>query len=233
MRGGAKKVESRRRIMSATQAEWPSSAETWWQKAVGVLRERPALVTVAADFHSIPEAFRPDPAQPPTPAAVLVPFACDSEGTIAIVFIVRPATMRFHANHVAFPGGKVDPGDEGPIAAALRETYEEIGIGPTEVEIAGPFGEILTATSNFSVTPVAGRLRRVAPGFSPNAAEVATIVAVPLSHLQSPANRCIAEAEIDGVRFSRLEFYFGPHIIWGATARILDALLPALPAPPH
>src|SRR6185436_10057855 len=88
-----------------------------------------------------------------TPAAVLVAVVDRPEPTV--ILTLRPVTMRKHPGQISFPGGRIDPGDDGPVAAALREAEEEIGLSPSAVEVIG-IADVYRTVTGFEVTPVVG-----------------------------------------------------------------------------
>lgn len=155
------------------------------------------------------------------PAGVLVALADGPRGPV-LYLTKRSSHLRHHPGQIAFAGGKVDPTDADPVAAALREAQEEIGLDPRNVEVLGTLDSHETVTS-FLVTPVIARLR--APFVPvPEAGEVEEVFTVPLSHIADPANY-----RVEGRRWlgQRRHFYvvpYGPYYIWGATARILRVL---------
>ena len=120
---------------------------------------------------------------------------------------------------MAFPGGRIDPDDDGPVAAALREAQEEIGLAPANVDVLGVADPYLTGTG-YSVLPVVGS---VAPDLSyrPNPHEVADLFEVPLDYALDPRNHLLREAEWKGRlrRFYVIEWQ--DRMIWGATAGML------------
>ncbi|MDR3496153.1 MAG: CoA pyrophosphatase [Ancalomicrobiaceae bacterium] len=136
-----------------------------------------------------------------------------------LILTERTAHLNSHAGQVALPGGKIDAGDSHPIAAALREAEEEIGLDPAHVEPIGYFFPYLTG-SGFRIAPV---LARVRPGFSliPNADEVAEVFEVPLSFLMDDANHRIASRVFEGRTRYFYEMPYGDHHIWGVTAGII------------
>ncbi len=151
------------------------------------------------------------------PAAVLVAIVTgDAPG---VLLTKRSATLRRHSGQVSFPGGRIDPGDAGAEAAALREAHEEIGLEPGFVDVLGRLSDYITGTG-YRVTPVLGL---VAPGFvaTLSAAEVDAVFELPLSTLMDPAAPERREAEFAGrVR----QYWVWPHpehFVWGATAAIL------------
>ncbi|WP_235976497.1 CoA pyrophosphatase [Sandaracinobacteroides hominis] len=151
------------------------------------------------------------------PAAVLMPVVRRPEP--GLLLTTRTANMRNHAGQVAFPGGRVDDVDDGPVAAALREAQEEIGLRPDQVEIIGLADRYQTGTG-YAVDPVVGLID---PGleFVPNPFEVADLFEVPLAFALDPANQQIREAEWKGRmrRFYVIEWE--GRMIWGATAGML------------
>lgn len=152
-----------------------------------------------------------------TPAAVLIPIIDRSEPTV--LFTRRTDTLRRHAGQVAFPGGRIDPEDDGPEMAALREAHEEVALPPHEVRLLGTLDRYETGTG-YSITPVVGLVTPDLP-LVPCEAEVAAVFETPLAHLLDPANHQLRVAEWQG----RLRRYYSidweTHHIWGATAGII------------
>lgn len=154
-------------------------------------------------------------------AAVLVPVIDDGDDA-RVIFTQRTTTLRKHSGQVAFPGGSIDPQDDTPEVAALRETEEEIGLDRTFVETIGRL-PCYTAMSGFRITPV---LAVVRPGYalSLNPAEVATVFEVPLSFLMNPDNHAQDHKVWKGAeRYFYSMPYEGQHI-WGITAGIVRML---------
>lgn len=152
-----------------------------------------------------------------TPAAVLV--AVVDRPSPTVILTVRPETMRQHPGQVSFPGGRIDPGDDGPVAAALREAKEEIGLSPEAVEVIGVSDPYRTITG-FEVTPVVGI---VPPGLplTPHPGEVADMFEAPLDFLLDPANQLRREAMFRGRMRSYYEIPYQGRHIWGATAAMI------------
>ena len=139
------------------------------------------------------------------------------------VLLTRRAThLKHHPNQVAFPGGKVEPKDADIHEAALREAQEEVGLNPQNVEVLGNLAPHETVTG-FSVTPVIGLISSM---FTPqiDASEVAEAFWVPLVHLTKIENFSIHERRWQSQTRKYYAVPFGPHYIWGATARILRGL---------
>ncbi|WP_071675476.1 CoA pyrophosphatase [Nioella nitratireducens] len=155
------------------------------------------------------------------PAAVLMPILETPNGA-RVILTKRSAMLKHHPGQVAFPGGKVDATDASPEAAALRESHEEIGLDPSQVDILGHLPPHETVTS-YTVTPFVGRIR--AP-FSPvpELGEVAEVFSVPLSFLMTPASYRVERRHWRGVWRSYYVAPYGPYYIWGATARMLKGL---------
>lgn len=174
----------------------------------------------SSDYDLNPGAVLPA-ARPLTPAAVLVGVV-DLPGAPAVLLTKRSARLKHHPGQIAFPGGKVDPGDADAVAAALREAREEVGLDPARTEVLGTLPAHETVTG-FAVTPV---LARIAPPFDPvpEEGEVAEVFCVPLSHVTDPARFRIEARRWRGQRRFYYVVPYGPHYIWGATARILRAL---------
>jgi 8-oxo-dGTP pyrophosphatase MutT (NUDIX family) len=153
-------------------------------------------------------------------SAVLALFG-DGPGGPDLLLTERSATLRSHAGQVAFPGGALDPGDDGPVGAALREAEEEAGVDPAGVVVAGILPDLYLPVSDFAVTPVLAWWRDPSP-LAVDPAEVAKAVRVPVAELADPANR---------FRWRHPSGYVGPGFhagglfVWGFTAGIVDRLL--------
>lgn len=158
---------------------------------------------------------------PPRRAAVLVPVVEHEHGP-ALVLTRRAGHLRQHAGQIAFPGGKIDEGDDGPYGAALREAREEIGLAPTDVALLGYLAPYLSGTG-YHITPVVAAVR--APYTAvPNPAEVEDVFEVPLGFLMDPANHLRHEREWRGHMRRYYAITYGERYIWGATAGIIRML---------
>jgi 8-oxo-dGTP pyrophosphatase MutT (NUDIX family) len=152
-----------------------------------------------------------------TPAAVLVAIVDRPDPTV--ILTLRPETMRKHPGQISFPGGRIDPGDDGPIAAALREAEEEIGLPPGAVEIIG-IADIYRTITGFEVTPVVGIVPPDLP-LSPHPGEVAAMFEAPLYYLLDPAHHHVRSALWRGQERHYYEIDYEGRRIWGATAAMI------------
>ncbi len=154
------------------------------------------------------------------PAAVLIPIIDRSEPMVLLT--LRTQDLANHAGQVAFPGGKIDPVDDSPVAAALREAKEEIGLLPTLVEPLGYLDLYLTFTG-FRVLPTVARVK---PDFTLalNPREVTETFEVPLAFLMTPANHQRKSRDWKGITREFYAIPFENHYIWGITAGIVRNL---------
>ena len=152
-----------------------------------------------------------------TPAAVLVAVVDRREPTI--ILTERPKTMRKHPGQISFPGGRIEPGDDGPIAAALREAEAEIGLPPDQVEVIGTADRYRTITG-FEVIPVVGVLPPDLP-LAPHPGEVADMFEAPLHFLLDPARQIQRTVDWQGRSRTYYEIEWEGRRIWGATAAMI------------
>ena len=155
------------------------------------------------------------------PAGVLIAVRTGPLGA-ELILTKRSSRLKHHPGQIAFPGGKVDPGDDGPIGAALRESWEEVGLPQDRVTVLGTLPQHETVTG-FLVTPVLGV---VSGDFTPvpEAGEVEEVFTVPLAYVTAPANFRIERRRWRGEWRRYYAVPYGPYYIWGATARILRGL---------
>lgn len=147
-------------------------------------------------------------------------------GAAHIVFIRRPETVLHHKGQISFPGGGFEAGEDG-IAAALRETREEIGVPEGRIRPLGGLTPLYIPPSNYCIYPVVGAADE-APLFIPRPEEVDEILEIPLEHLRDPASTRRETWTIRG-EAAEVPFYaFGSHKIWGATAMVLAEFLDVL-----
>jgi 8-oxo-dGTP pyrophosphatase MutT (NUDIX family) len=180
----------------------------------------PAITPVRGD-HDIDPVMRAVAAvRPIRPAAVLVPIVDRAEPTVLLT--QRATHLPDHAGQISFPGGKIEPDDESPLAAALREAEEEIGL---ERRFVDPIGylELYMTTRGYRIVPT---IARVAPDFclNLNRSEVDDAFEVPLAFLMAEENHKLHSREWQGMTRTVYAMPFGERYIWGVTAGILRNL---------
>jgi 8-oxo-dGTP pyrophosphatase MutT (NUDIX family) len=155
---------------------------------------------------------KPQPGQQPGPQA----------NNPDLLFIQRSADLRLHAGQPAFPGGAIDAADDGPVAAALREAKEEVGVEPDGVDVVGTLPELFIPRTGFRVVPVLAWWREPHAVAPVDAAEVAAVERISVSELADPETRVTVRGPSG---------YLGPGfrvkgmLIWGFTAVLVDRLL--------
>ena len=160
-----------------------------------------------------------------TEAAVLVPIY-DWGGEPGLIFTERRSDLRRHAGEISFPGGRRDAGED-LRQTALREADEEVGLSAERVEMVGALPPIGTFVTSYKVHPFVGLIDDHAE-LRPNPAEVAAVLRFELGELREAyAMRRLVRR---GVPIRTPTYELGRHMIWGATARILQELLARLPA---
>ena len=180
----------------------------------------PAALGARGDLDLNPALWERAGVSATKPAAVLVPIVDRDEPTV--ILTIRTQELANHAGQVAFPGGKIDPEDESPVGAALREAKEEIGLPPVLVEPIGYLDLYLTFTG-FRILPTVARVK---PDFTLalNPREVTESFEVPLSFLMTPENHQRKSREWKGVTREFYAMPFENRYIWGVTAGILRNL---------
>lgn len=158
-----------------------------------------------------------DAGTPLVEAAVLV--AVTDRAQPGVILTQRTDQLRRHAGQVAFPGGRIDPEDLSPEAAALREAMEEIALDPAHVDLVGPADRYRTVTG-FQVTPIIGVVPPDLP-LVPAPDEVSAIFEVPLDFLLDGANHREVTMEWQGRERHYYEFFWDGRRIWGATAAMI------------
>ena len=175
----------------------------------------------AAVNDEVPTVALPGPSR--RPAAVLCPLF-DEDGQAHVVLTRRSSRLRSHTHQVSFPGGRLDPG-ETPVAAALREAREEVGLEPASVDVIGRLSVLRTVVNPAPITPFVGALP-ARPELRPNPAEVERAFTVPLVELIDPE---VHREELwrfpDGSEHPMQFFELIGDTVWGATARMLSELL--------
>jgi len=155
---------------------------------------------------------------PIKPAAVLMPVV-DRDDELSVILTLRTDNLASHPGQVSFPGGHIEPEDEDPEDAALRETEEEVGLARSHVRVLGRLAPYLTRTG-YEVIAVIGL---VSPPFDiePDPGEVAEVFEVPLGFLLDPANHQRHSRIYQGSRRYYYAMPYGDHYIWGATAGMI------------
>ena len=149
-----------------------------------------------------------------------------------VLLLARATTLRSHPGQIAFPGGRVDPGDPDPVAAALREAEEETGLDPAGVEVLGTLAPLPLEYSRHLVTPVIGWWRQPSAVRVVDVAESAAVFRAPVADLLDPAQRGVTVVRRDGREWRGPAFLVphptGEHLVWGFTAMLLDGLFTRL-----
>lgn len=157
----------------------------------------------------------------PVPAAVLVPLVDRDEG-LSVLLTQRASHLKNHAGQISFPGGRIESDDPDPLSAALREAEEEIGLARSHVEVIGYLPDHLVI-SGFRITPVVAFVRPDYP-VELDATEVDEIFEVPLDFLLDSRNHVPRVRKFDDEEIVFVDFPYGRHNIWGATAGMLMTL---------
>lgn len=148
-----------------------------------------------------------------------------------LLFTERAAHLRSHAGQISFPGGGIDPGDGGPIGAALREAHEEIGLDPADVRVLGVFDDFDTRFGA-RVTPVVGVVPAAYP-YRPDPAEVASLIELPVRFFTAPSARRVEPIVIPDGTTRQIHFYDRePAPVWGITAGIVSGWIDAMASDP-
>jgi 8-oxo-dGTP pyrophosphatase MutT (NUDIX family) len=148
-------------------------------------------------------------------AAVLVPLM-HSKGTLEVLYTRRSDRLASHSGQVAFPGGRFDRRDADLLAAALRETHEEVGIAPHQVRVLGTFAGRRTNATDIAVTPFVGIIEGN-PELRPDPKEVAEIFSVPLQALSDPRFRGSYRWKRNGTSSDYPAILYAGQVIWGLT----------------
>jgi 8-oxo-dGTP pyrophosphatase MutT (NUDIX family) len=156
---------------------------------------------------------------------VLVPLFVAADEQPHAVFTRRRADLRRHAGEISFPGGRRDSEDADLRATALREAHEEIGLAPATVELLGELPPTSTFVTGYLIHPFVG-LIAAGQYWQASPLEVDAILELPLRDLREGRTRTRMERR--GISFETDAYILGEHLIWGATARILDDLLARL-----
>lgn len=189
--------------------------------AGSTLPDDPTAVELPLDLARWPAEWQEAMPDSLRPAAVLIPVIERADG-LTLLLTLRSHELKHHAGQIAFPGGGLEVSDEDVIAAALRETHEEIGIAPEDVSVLGCLGVMATVTG-YAVTPIVGSIPADAQ-MALDPVEVQEAFEVPLSFLLEERNVWRGEREFRGHRFPGVEYHFEGYRIWGATAHMITEL---------
>jgi len=185
-------------------------------QAPGWLRD----LAVAAESMEVPHAVRP-PAFGGRHSAVLVLFGTGPQGP-DLLYIQRNEGLRRHSGQPAFPGGRIEDSDDGPVAAALREAAEETGLDPAGVDVLATLPEMFISRSQFRVVPVLGWWRVPSAVRPVDIGEVAAVERISLAELADPTNRVMMRYPSGR---GGPAFRVGSMLIWGFTGQLTDRLL--------
>lgn len=186
----------------------------------GVASVLPGITEVVDE--PVPEEIRERLRTGRRPAAVLIPILQSGPNApLRLLLTQRTAHLRDHAGQISFPGGGLNPG-EGPVAGALREAQEEIGLNPARVDVFGQMPQYHTGTG-FSVSPMIGFVQTPCD-LVPDPGEVAEIFDVPLDFILDPRNMRQETRYYRGAWRSFLAVPWSGYYIWGATAGMLAQL---------
>jgi 8-oxo-dGTP pyrophosphatase MutT (NUDIX family) len=148
----------------------------------------------------------------------------DRDHRAHMLLILRPSYPGVHSNQIAFPGGSREPQDTDLLATALRETQEEVGVPQDDIRTIRSLTPLFIPPSNYLVNPYLG-LSMQLPQFRKQASEVAELIEVPLEQLLDDAFLTQRRLNTSYARDIEVPaFRFGPHVVWGATAMMLNEL---------
>ena len=156
------------------------------------------------------------------PAAVLIVLYAKS-GSYHVLLNKRSELVEYHKGEISFPGGARDPEDQDFVDTALRETEEEMGVSRGDITILGQLDDIITRT-NFGVRVYVGTIPYPYP-FKPSADEIAEVLEIPISVLQDPTNLLQDARLVDGELSITISYACDGHVVFGATATILEQFL--------
>lgn len=172
------------------------------------------------------------------PAAVLVLFGvldsvpAHADGPVArdldVLLLRRAATLASHARQIAFPGGRLEASDSGPVAAALREAAEETGLDPDGIEALGTLPPMPVPVSRHLVTPVPAWWTKPTEVAAVDHDESVDVFRIPVADLLDPANRGNTEGTFDGRTYRSPAFSVDGRVVWGVTGLVLSRMFDEL-----
>ena len=172
----------------------------------------------AAETMTVPAELRPPPGGGRR-SAILILFGIPGPD---LLLVQRSESLRRHAGQAAFPGGVIDPDDDGAVGAALREAAEEAGVEPAGVQVVSVLPDLYIPRTGYQVSPVLGWWRDPVPVRPGDPAEVAQVARVPVAELADPANRLMVRYPHGG---AGMAFRAGEMLVWGFTAFLIGQLL--------
>ena len=200
----------------------PADVPDWLRPLVAATLDGPALTKAFAPFGRPQRGSAPRRGRS---AAVLVLFGEDGLGPgsgLDVLLLRRADGLTSHPGQVAFPGGALEPADDGPVDAALRESVEEVGVLPAGVRPVATLPELHIPPSGFLVTPVLAHWREPCPVTAVDPAETAAVARVPVAYLADPANRFQVRHASGAVGPA---FAVPDMLVWGFTGGLLACLL--------
>lgn len=158
------------------------------------------------------------------PARAAAPVARDLD----VLLLRRAATLGSHPGQIAFPGGRLEASDDGPVAAALREAVEETGLDPDGIDPLGTLPPLAVPVSNHLVTPVPAWWTRPSDVAAVDHDESVDVFRLPVADLLDPANRASTEHAFGGLTYRRPAFTVDGRVVWGFTAIVLARIFDEL-----
>lgn len=213
------------------EAGLPTSWEQWAELVHSALEPGPAIpieqLLVVRDLEGrFIRGFDPPEGVIARPGAVLILLYPDG-ADLRLLLTVRSDRLANHRGEVSLPGGATDPEDDSPAATALRECWEELGIGPEYIAVWGTLTPIYIRPSNFRITPVVG-FSSQPPTLSPNGDEVSVVLTVTLRELLDPERVLVEQWTLRGIEAYVPFFAIAGYKVWGATALILSEFVARL-----
>jgi len=213
------------------ETDLPTSWEHWSALVQTALEPGPAIpleqLLLVRDLSGrLVRRFEPPEGVTARLAAVLLLLFPTGED-LSFLLTVRSNTLPNHRGEVSLPGGATDPEDASPIATALRECWEELGVAPDQITVWGSLTPIYIPPSNFRITPIVG-FSAQPPELKPNTSEVSAVLTSTLRHLLDPATVVEEEWNLRGEQVHVLYFAIGGQKVWGATAIILSEFVARL-----